>query len=492
MGYKPLIGITDKVTSYYPPATLGDPVPAIRTPFTDPVFGTIVQRVSDYQWSTNPQARHEYSKLMSISRDKTIGVFYMGSGWNEIRNLSTGALIGTHFSGGGLDTEFHTDANGLFGYYRSSSSIRRVDLATGADALMMTVKRSDNITNFLCCYTKQEGRASFDGRWWACWGIYTSAFTTRDLVVIDRSNWTVHARQEPMATPYGDSLSVSPLGNYVVVAAGGTGQYWRVHGRSDLVFQRNLCVDATHADLALGTDGDEYLVYYAVSSAQWQTELGQTGPGITVANLRTGAKSMVWKYPGYMSSHISGMVSKEHPGWVLVSTYGTNFGNYPCFGECFFFNFHTGDVRRVAHHHRENGGYWGEPQALASWAGDAVLVASNWNSGRAISNATNASPIRVTTTVAHGWTTGAKVVIESVAGNTAANGTWTITYVDATNFTLNGSTGNGAYTSGGVVGIRFEDYLITPPTGYSFFLEENLQTTSRKSPSAGNWSARRW
>lgn len=476
MGFKPQIGNTSKVTSLYPPATLDDPVPAIRVPFTDPVFGTIVQRVSDYKWSTNPQARHEYSKMMSITRDLTRGIFYLGSGWYEIRDLATGTLIGTHFSGGGLDPEFNMDASGPVGYYRSGSTIRKVDLSSGSDTLAMTVKRSDDITNYFCVYTKQEGRCSFDGRWWACYGIDSGSYTVRDMVVVDRSSWTVHARQAPMDTPYGDSLSISPLGAYVLVASGGTGQYWRVHGRTDCVFQRNLCVDATHGDMAVGSDGDEYLVYYAVTSPQI-SELSETGPGLAIANLRTGTKSMAWKYPGYMSTHISGMVSKEHPGWVLVSTYGTNYGDYACFGECFFFNFHTGDVRRIGHHHRQNGGYWGEPQALASWKGDAVLVASNWNTGRVVSNATNASPIQITTTVAHGWTDGEKVYIENVNGNTAANGTWIITRVDDTSFTLNGSTGSGTYTSGGIVNNRFEDYLITPPHDYSYWADEIAKET---------------
>lgn len=69
-------------------------------------------------------------------------------------------------------------------------------------------------------------------------------------------------------------------------------------------------------------------------------------------------------------------------------------------------------------------------------------------SGLAISAATNASPIAVTTTT-HGYTTGDVVTIAGVLGNTAANGTWTITVTGGTTFTLTGSTGNGAYTSGG-------------------------------------------
>lgn len=65
-----------------------------------------------------------------------------------------------------------------------------------------------------------------------------------------------------------------------------------------------------------------------------------------------------------------------------------------------------------------------------------------------ITGATNASPI-VITSAAHGLTTGARLTVASVGGNTAANGTFIITKVDANTFSLDGSTGNGAYTSGG-------------------------------------------
>lgn len=66
-----------------------------------------------------------------------------------------------------------------------------------------------------------------------------------------------------------------------------------------------------------------------------------------------------------------------------------------------------------------------------------------------VTAATNAAPIQITTSVAHGYSTGDRVLNSHVGGNNAANGEWAITVVDATNFTLNGSTGNAAYTSGG-------------------------------------------
>lgn len=65
-----------------------------------------------------------------------------------------------------------------------------------------------------------------------------------------------------------------------------------------------------------------------------------------------------------------------------------------------------------------------------------------------ISDATNASPIVITST-GHGLNTGTQVEVASVSGNTAANGTFTVTRVDDNTFSLDGSTGNGAYTTGG-------------------------------------------
>jgi hypothetical protein len=65
-----------------------------------------------------------------------------------------------------------------------------------------------------------------------------------------------------------------------------------------------------------------------------------------------------------------------------------------------------------------------------------------------VGGATNATPISISDT-AHGLSTGDVVTITGVGGNTAANGTFGIVRTDADNFTLNGSVGNGAYTSGG-------------------------------------------
>jgi hypothetical protein len=61
---------------------------------------------------------------------------------------------------------------------------------------------------------------------------------------------------------------------------------------------------------------------------------------------------------------------------------------------------------------------------------------------RAIDSSTNASPI-VVTDASHNLNTGDYVTITGHDTNTAANGFWKITKVDANKFSLDGSTGNG-------------------------------------------------
>lgn len=69
---------------------------------------------------------------------------------------------------------------------------------------------------------------------------------------------------------------------------------------------------------------------------------------------------------------------------------------------------------------------------------------------KAITGATNANPISITC-AGHGFATGTKVVISGVAGNLNANGSYTITVVNANTFTLNLRAGSGTYTAGGNV-----------------------------------------
>jgi hypothetical protein len=62
------------------------------------------------------------------------------------------------------------------------------------------------------------------------------------------------------------------------------------------------------------------------------------------------------------------------------------------------------------------------------------------------------SPIQVTLSEPIDFNTGDSITLFGILGNTAANGTFTVTKVDKHTFTLDGTTGNGAYLSGGWAG----------------------------------------
>lgn len=95
-------------------------------------------------------------------------------------------------------------------------------------------------------------------------------------------------------------------------------------------------------------------------------------------------------------------------------------------------------------------------EAGAGWMGKARFPDAPGIGGRLeIIGASNAIPIVIETRAAHYLRDGDEVDISDVLGNTAANGTAiSVTVVDGTHFSLNGTTGNGSYTGGGFASVN--------------------------------------
>src|SRR5579864_4084150 len=87
-----------------------------------------------------------------------------------------------------------------------------------------------------------------------------------------------------------------------------------------------------------------------------------------------------------------------------------------------------------------------------------------------VTAASFANPIQITTSTPHGLQTNQQVGVTGVLGNTAANGGWTVTVINATNFQLNGAVGNAAYTSGGLITVP-GGLPITPTSAPQGFFE---------------------
>jgi hypothetical protein len=76
-----------------------------------------------------------------------------------------------------------------------------------------------------------------------------------------------------------------------------------------------------------------------------------------------------------------------------------------------------------------------------------VLTVNVFMSGNIV-GALNQNPIVITTSSPHGLVTGQHVDVSGVGGNTNANGSWLVTVLTATTFSIP-ATGNSNYTSGG-------------------------------------------
>jgi hypothetical protein len=164
----------------------------------------------------------------------------------------------------------------------------------------------------------------------------------------------------------------------------------------------------------------------------------------------------------------------QNPSWVVTVIDSDHFS----------LNGSNGNAAFVAGNNPNNPPRWSvsylvdaNPQALAfgDGNGDGVpdIVVANGSSqdasllpggsltrSAAITNVTNAFSTFGTITITssnHGLKNGQQVTITDVQGDTAANGTWTITNVTANTFDLVGSNGNGAYTTGGIWSANIAD-----------------------------------
>lgn len=91
--------------------------------------------------------------------------------------------------------------------------------------------------------------------------------------------------------------------------------------------------------------------------------------------------------------------------------------------------------------------YWRDLEAICQ-----NLLGYSWRNTRApasIATASNASPIVITTSLDHLLTSGDVVTVSGVATNTNANGSWVVTVLSATTFSLNDSITSGAGGTGG-------------------------------------------
>lgn len=98
-------------------------------------------------------------------------------------------------------------------------------------------------------------------------------------------------------------------------------------------------------------------------------------------------------------------------------------------------------------------------QKMLNASGASKLIGSNSNPALVIVGAANngAGLVRLTVGSTATFSTGQVKKVSGVVGTTEANGSWTITVVDATHIDLQGSAYANSYVSGGTIGGGFEE-----------------------------------
>jgi hypothetical protein len=370
--------------------------PALNVPYTDPVYGLQVARVTDASQVTDRDipawVRHEYSRRPAFNADSTRALMLSSNGWfrlYEVRANGTLGFLKTIDVGEPDEPNWHpTDPGKLYTFegYGQGFTITRYDVTT--DQATVVANLGTRVKAFFPgatgMWTKQEGRPSRDGKIWCLEVGHTggdSSFVADGLIAYDLSTDTILGHLAVAESP--DHVSTSPSGAYCVPSWGqplGTrayttsfGSYTQLHDRTE------------HSDLATTAAGDDVLVYTAYD--------GANAGDVVMVRLRDGVATPLFALYGANHSgtamHISG-TAMARPGYVVVSFYGCfeSYGSADCDPTTQWFYNKVVAVQlsasprifNLAHTHFGDAGYFAETQAVANPDLTRVLFVSSWES----------------------------------------------------------------------------------------------------------------
>jgi hypothetical protein len=372
--------------------------------WVDPTFGTLVYQVTagtDYPGATF--VRHDYSRRQAFNADNTRFLVRSSNGYWLLYDAKTFQLL----KRGGLDGSlrglagdaeaiwhptdprklWYTDNGGSLVWYEK-------DVEGDADTVMVDFRGKLPWPNARSVWTRREGTSSADGRYLAfvanTYDESSKEVKPYGLLTYDRVQQRIVGTLD--AANFGgvmpDHISMSPSGRYVVPSWAYTPRLGTRAYTLDFSSFRQLHTESEHSDLALGPNGEDFLVFTNYKDGNvWAKDLA-TGNGFTLMRLypRSGA--------GLGAAHFSGQAFGR-PGWVLMSTYDDSSGHgknrpdpVPEKGQRLIMLLElkpNGRQLSVAHTQTAEryGGYFGEVQATISRDGTRILFSTNFNDNKA-------------------------------------------------------------------------------------------------------------
>lgn len=362
--------------------------PARGVPFYDPVFGTCIVRVTDRSKDiaaddTSRGLKNEYSRVQSFNADGSLLVIRgIDATWylydpNTLRPLYKLPI----------DVEPRWDAkdpNTL--YYISETRLMSFNILTGQQTLLHEFASDFPGSNLATVWTRYEGSPTIDSRYWGLMA-QNSQWETIALLIFDLEQNRVISRLNLPQKPSIDSVTISPLGNYLLAYYENHCKYGQlgtmdtpcglmVYNQS-LTEARGMLRIIGHSDAALNRAGKEVLVFQNIDTDH-----------IAVLDLQSGRVDDLLPIDfshTALGFHFSGR-GFQSPGWAIISTYN---GGHPepftwMDNSVFALELETaGRIVRLAHtrsiySESIEKDYWAEPQASTNQNMSRILFTSNW------------------------------------------------------------------------------------------------------------------
>lgn len=362
--------------------------PLARVPFTDPIFGSCVVRVTDraadlVQGDISEGLKNEYSRVQSFNAD---GRFFLIRGteatWYVYDSATLKPLSKLPFDGA-VDPRWSATVPTEL-YYNEETRLMQYDIQSGQRAIVHEFEQDFPDFRLVSVSSGYEGSPSMDGRFWGFMA-QDEEWDTVAFLVYDQQLDQVIAIRELNDAQEVDSVTISPLANHFLAyfdyCESGLGQIDQPCGL--MVYDRSLSEGhgllriVGHSDIVLDAGGREVLIYQDIDTDY-----------ISLLDLDDGEITPLWPIDFSHSAigfHFSGRALNQ-PGWALVSTYNGSFPANATWMDDQILAIELkedGRVLRLAHtqslvDENQEHDYWAEPQASADHDFSRVLFTSNW------------------------------------------------------------------------------------------------------------------
>jgi hypothetical protein len=376
-------------TDSFQPHNLDEPL--ARQPYTDPVFGTCIIRVTDNSSDVTSSEgfiglKNEYSRVQSFNAD---GSRLLARGTNGSWFLyDATTLLPLMELPLEMDPRWDAKSPDLI-YYSSGTRLQSYNITSNSVSMVHDFSNDLPGEKPELVWTRYEGSPSADGRYWGLM-VEDANWLTTDYFIYDLKEDTVISMQNISALPEEareiDSVTISPFGNYYLVyhdkycdtgTLGSTGNPCGL-----MVFDRNLENSRGllrvigHSDLALDENEREVLVFQDIDADSISMLDIETGKVTPLLNIDFSKISV--------GLHFSGRAFLR-PGWAVISTYTSQTETITWMdNQVFLIELKpNGKVIRLAFtrsivDESQEHDYWAEPQASANADLSRVVFTSNW------------------------------------------------------------------------------------------------------------------